>query len=72
MGRVDVPALSFLILCGVFVAYEIAGGSSRFPDLHTISFYAQQHTWLKWLLYIAPPALYQGWWLWHMSGIIVK
>lgn len=70
--RLDVAALTFAILFLVFIAYEIAGGSEHFPDLHTLSYYAQHHALLRFAILVLPPAIFQLWWLWHMAHVIPK
>ena len=69
---VDRAGLAVGIIVLAFIAYELAGASSLFPDLHTVSYLAYHRTWLKWTLFVLPPAVYMIWWLWHMSHTIPK
>lgn len=70
--QVSIAGLAAAILFLVFIAYEIAGGSSAFPQLHTVSYYASQHPLLKFAILVLPPAIFQLWWLWHLAHPILK
>ena len=73
MSHQAARALAVLIFFAVFIAYEIAGGSPLFPDLHTVSWYAKyKYPLLKYILLFIPPAIYQAWWLWHVAQRIPK
>ncbi|MGH7749746.1 MAG: hypothetical protein ACREQ5_34020 [Candidatus Dormibacteria bacterium] len=51
MNETDVIILLLLIVVvGAFTAYEEAGLEPGFRTIHTISYYAARHPWLKWLI----------------------
>jgi hypothetical protein len=72
MSKDNTIALVVLILFAVFIAYEIAGFSDFFPDLHSVSYYAYRNLLLKIIVVVVPPSVYIVWILWHLSRFIPK
>jgi hypothetical protein len=56
---------------GLFVVIETIGLSPRFPEFHTLSYLASQHTWLKVVFAVALSLTGPLFWI-HASRVIGK
>ena len=74
MRDVDWLLLVFALV-GVFTVYELFGVDPRFKHLHTISYHAEHHRWLAFLvgvLFGAGGALAILWWIHHLGVGVLK